>query len=221
MPIAKRNKRDLLQREISVTYKTAWRMLQKIREAMKNEDDDNDKGMLSGLVEVDECYIGGSAENKHMLERIKARGIFEKMIVLGMVQRDGGVKAVKIDNTKSKTLIAEINKNIKEGSIVITDEHKGYYSMGNNYNHQCVNHSQGEYVKEHSFESREKGYTKFKVHTNTIEGFWATLKRGINGIYHHISNKYANNYIAEFCFRYNNRDNKDIFDLVLQRSIMI
>ena len=133
------------------------------------------------------------------------------MIILGMVERNGNVKVFKIDDTKSKTLINEINKNIKEGSVAITDEHKGYHSMKNNYNHQCVNHSQGEYVKEHSQESRENGYSKFKVHTNTIEGFWATLKRGVFGIYHHISNKYAENYIAEFCFRFNKKMNENVF----------
>jgi transposase-like protein len=176
-----------LKKEIGVTYKTAWRMLQKIREAMGNDDNDSE----GGFVEVDECYIGGKAENKHMYERIKA-----------------------------KTLINEINKNIKEGSIVITDEHKGYHSVSSDYQHCKVNHSQDEYSREESFENREKGYTKFKVHTNTIESFWATLKRGIYGISHYISNKYNENYIAEFCFRYNNRMNENVFDLVLSKSIL-
>ncbi len=211
-----------LKREIVVTYKTAWRILQKIREAMKNEDDnDSNGGLLSGFVEVDECYIGGKAENKHMHERIKAKGIFEKMIILGMVERNGSIKAMKIDDTKAKTLINEINKNIKDGSVVITDEHRGYHSMSREYNHHRVNHSQGQYSREHTQETREEGLKKFKVHTNTIEGFWATLKRGVFGIYHHISNKYAENYISEFCFRYNNRNNVNVFDLVLRKSILV
>ena len=156
-----------------------------------------------------------------MNDRIKAKGICEKMIILGMIEREGNIKVIKIDDTKAKTLINEINKNIKDGSVVITDEHRGYHSMSSSYNHHRVNHSQGKYVKEHSFESREKGYTKFKVHTNAIEGFCATLKRGVFGIYHHISNKYAENYISEFCFRYNNRNNVNVFDLVLSKSILV
>jgi transposase len=209
-----------LQREIAVTYKTAWRMLHKIREAMSDDDDDISGG-LKGIVECDEVYIGGKAENKHMSKRIVAKGIYEKMVIFGMVERGGSVKALKVNDAKANTLISEINKTIQEGSIVMTDDHKSYHAISNRYNHRRVNHSKNEYVKDGFTNTREEGYETFKIHTNTIEGFWATLKRGVNGIYHHISNKYAQSYINEFAFRYNNRENSNVFDLVLEKSVLM
>jgi transposase-like protein len=209
-----------LQRVIAVTYKTAWRMLHKIREAMSDDDDDISGG-LKGIVECDEVYIGGKAENKHMSKRIVAKGIYEKMVIFGMVERGGSVKALKVNDAKANTLISEINKTIQEGSIVMTDDHKSYHAISNRYNHRRVNHSKSEYVKDGFINTREEGYKTFKIHTNTIEGFWATLKRGVNGIYHHISNKYAQSYINEFAFRYNNRENSNVFDLVLEKSVLM
>ena len=221
-----------LKREIGVTYKTAWRMLHKIREAMKNEkndnnqdnDNNNDNGgfskLLEGIVEIDETYIGGKAENMHTSKRINAKGVFEKLIVMGMIERNGGVKAVKIDDTKANTLLKQIYSNVKQGSLIITDELKGYKQIGLEYNHKCVNHSAGEYSRQENFEDRKEGYKSYKIYTNTIEGFWATLKRGVFGIYHHISCKYAENYINEFCFRYNNRASEMVFERLMRRTII-
>ena len=139
---------------------------------------------------------------------------------MGMIERNGGVKAVKIDDTKANTLLKQIYSNVKQGSLIITDELKGYKQIGLEYNHKCVNHSAGEYSRQENFEDRKEGYKSYKIYTNTIEGFWATLKRGVFGIYHHISCKYAENYINEFCFRYNNRASEMMFERLMRRTIL-
>jgi len=198
-----------LQREIGTTYKTAWRMLHQIRKAMGNKKkDDDDDDFMTGIIEIDETYLGGKAENKHMSKRIAAKGIFEKSVILGMLSRNKEVRAFKIDNAKTNTIYPYILENVAENSQIITDEHKAYYWLQARYRHQSVNHSKGEYKKGDNF------------HTNSLEGFWATMKRGIYGIYHHISSKYTQNYVNEFCFRYNNRGNKGMFDLVLKQAIL-
>jgi transposase-like protein len=169
-----------LQREIGTTYKTAWRMLRQIRLAMGNKkkkgdkkDDDNDDDFMQTIIEIDETYIGGKAENKHISERVAAKGIFKKMIVLGMLERGEEVRAFVLDDAKRDTIMAKIHENVKKGSKIMTDEHKAYYWLYSQYKHQVVNHSKGEYKKGGD------------AHTNSIEGFWSTLKRGVYGIYHH------------------------------------
>ncbi len=199
-----------LQREIGTTYKTAWRMLRQIRLAMgnKKKKDDDDDDFMNTIIEIDETYLGGKAENKHMSERIAAKGIFEKNIVLGMLERDKEVRAFVIDEAKRDIIMAKIHENIAKGSHIITDEHKAYYWLYSQFKHQVVNHSRGEYKKGDN------------AHTNSIEGFWSTLKRGVYGIYHHVSKKHLQHYVNEFAFRYNNRKNKGMFDLVLAQAIL-
>lgn len=204
-----------LQREIGTTYKTAWRMLRQIRLAMGNKkkkgdkkDDDHDDDFMQTVIEIDETYLGGKAENKHMSERVAAKGIFEKNIVLGMLERDKEVRAFVIDDAKRDTIMAKIHENVKKGSQIMTDEHKAYYWLYSQYQHQVVNHSKGQYKK------------GADAHTNSIEGFWSTLKRGVYGIYHHVSKKHLQLYVNEFAFRYNNRKNSGMFDLVLAQAVL-
>ncbi len=201
-----------LQREIGTTYKTAWRMLRQIRLAMgnkkKKKDDDDDNDFMNTIIEIDETYLGGKAENKHMSERIAAKGIFEKNIVLGMLERDKEVRAFVIDDAKRDTIMAKIHENVKKDSKIMTDEHKAYYWLYSQYQHQVVNHSKGEYKK------------GVDAHTNSIEGFWSTLKRGVYGIYHHVSKKHLQLYVNEFAFRYNNRKNSEMFNLVLAQAVL-
>ena len=151
-----------LQREIGTTYKTAWRMLRQIRLAMGNKkkkgdkkDDDHDDDFMQTIIEIDETYLGGKAENKHMSERVAAKGIFEKMIVLGMLERDKEVRAFVIDDAKRDTIMAKIHENVKKGSKIMTDEHKAYYWLYSQYQHQVVNHSKGEFKK--GVEAHTKG----------------------------------------------------------------
>lgn len=199
-----------LQRETGTTYKTAWRMLQQIRKAMgNNKDDDDDDDFMNTVIEMDETYIGGKATNKHMSQRVAAKGKFKKETVLGMLERNKKLRAFVLENgARRDDIFAKILDNIKDGSKIITDEHKAYYWLYTRFNHKAVNHSQGQYVN-------GKGN-----HTNTIEGFWATLKRGVYGIYHHVSKQHLQRYVDEFAFRYNNGGNSSVFDLVLKQAVL-
>lgn len=202
-----------LQREIEVTYKTAWRMLKQIRAAMgnkkkKDDDDDDDNGFMNTIIEIDETYLSGEAKNKHMSERVKAKGFFKKNIILGMLERGKEVRAFVIDKAKRDVIMEKIIENVAENSQIITDEHKAYYWVYTGWKHKVVNHSKGQF-------RNGKG-----VHTNSIEGFWSTLKRGVYGVYHHVSKKHLQGYVNEFAFRYNNRDNEFIFDKLVGATIL-
>lgn len=180
-----------LERQLGVTYKTAWRMAKQIRILMAEET-----GKLSGVIEADETYIGGKTINKHHVNKYKKTGglrSHDQTPVFGMVQRDGFVKAYKVKDNSAKSLHAPIRQNIVSGSLLITDEWRVYKNLGQrNFNHGTVNHGQGEYVV---------GI----FHTNTIENFWSQLKRSINGTYHSVSPKYLDSYVSEFVYRYNHR----------------
>lgn len=196
-----------LKREINVTVKCAWRMLKLLREAMGSDDDDSNF-MLQDIVEMDECYIGGKAINKHMHKRIALKEKDDKAVVFGMLQRGGKVKAFHVDNVKYHTLGKIAIDNIDNKATIMTDEFRAYTMLRNYFaNHKTINHSEGKYVNG-------------DIYTNGIEGFWATMKRGILGIYHHISKKHLQLYINEFCFRYNNRNNASAFDVLLSKTIL-
>ena len=131
-----------------------------------------------------------------------------------MVERDGDIKARMQEKTKlkSKDLKRLVYNHInKELSTLMTDDYKGYSKMDEIINHKIINHSEKQYVK--------IDRNGFKLHTNTIEGFWSLVKRGITGQYHSLCSKYLNRSIDEFCFKYNNRKNKSVFDLLLTKAI--
>jgi transposase-like protein len=190
-----------LSRDLNVTQKTAWFMLQRIRNCFGIENDSND---LANEVEIDETYIGGKNKNRHFDKKIDySTGKDEKTPVFGMVEREGKVVATVVPNTKAETLIPEIIERVK-GHIIYSDQFSSYKSLQRIYDHSFVKHNEGQYVDG-------------RIHTNTIEGFWSLLKRGIFGIYHFTSKKHLQYYVDEFVFRYNTRHNSDSnrFNLLL------
>lgn len=172
---------------LKVTQKTAWFVLQRIRYAVNT---DQFKNPLSNIVETDETYIGGKGKNK------RGRGAENKTPVFGMVERQGDVRAKAVENVKMKTIMPLIQKNIAPGSNIMTDEYNIYNQVKQSYNHQFVKHI-------------AKEYARGDVHTNTIEGFWSHLKRGISAIYVQVSKKHLQKYCDEFSFRYNSRKMQD------------
>lgn len=194
-----------LSRDIDVTQKTAWFMLQRIRNCFGIENNND----LNNTVEMDETYVGGKNKNRHADKKSKnarGRSIKDKTPVFGMVERGGKLNAKVVPDTTCETLTKEAIKYLKD-AIVYTDEWWGYNSMKHLFQHEIVKHKMSEYVREH-------------VYTNTIEGFWSLLKRGIIGIYHFTSKQHLQKYVDEFVFRYNTRHHSERgrFDLLLQNT---
>ena len=184
-----------LAKDISVSQPTAWFMLQRIREVMKN--DNNNK--FDGTTEIDEAYLGGSETNKHADKKNKT----EKTCIIGLVNRDTKqVKAYKVSSNEKDNLLPKIYLNCKDKSNIFTDSYNGYDDLKKYYNHEFVKHCAGEYNRD---KKDNQGRTAYKINTNSIEGFWSQLKRGIYGVYHWASNKHIQRYVNEFAFRYNTR----------------
>jgi transposase len=176
-----------LERELGVTYKTAWRMAKLIRQDLMGQDNEP----LDGEVEVDETYIGG---RRRGVRGRPATGDPKKKAVLGMVQRKGRVAAVTVPNAKRATVMPHVRQRVLPKSVVYTDELKSYNRLKRSgYYHKRIHHA-------------EKVYVSGDVHTNTIEGFWSLMKRGINGVYHAVSAKHLQGYLNEYTFRYNHRE---------------
>lgn len=192
-----------LSRDLDITQKSAWFMLQRIRKCFGIENNNE----LDNEVEADETYIGGKNKNRHSDKKIEGsqgRSSKDKTPVVGMVERGGKVNAKKVENVKQATLCREIIQNVKESAKLYTDEWLGYKGLERIYDHSIVKHNQSQYVVG-------------RVHTNTIEGFWSILKRGIVGIYHFTSKKHLQMYVDEFVFRYNTRNTttQNRFNLLL------
>jgi transposase len=187
-----------LQRQLSVNYKTAWRMGHKIREYLGFVDGD---APLSGHIEADETMVGGKRGGGK-----RGRGAPGKTVVFGMLERQGGVMTRIVQNVRRATLEPHIIANVKKGSTVSTDELKSYAKLARHgYEHGSVNHGAEEWVN---------GIH----HTQGIEGFWSIIKRSIHGTHVHVSRKHLAKYLAEFEFRWNLRDDPvSMFPLLLKR----
>ena len=179
-----------LSKELGITQKSAWFLLQRLREALGKDDDDQGGGFLSGIIEADETYIGGKEANKHESKKLKAgRGAVGKMAVMGMRERGGKVRAHALRNTTASAIQSAVKDAVAPGSVLCTDEHASYRGMAE-YLHLSVNHS-------------AKQFVDGMAHTNGIESVWAVLKRGFYGIYHSFSQKHLQRYINEFAYRLN------------------
>jgi transposase-like protein len=175
-----------LQREIGVTYKTAWRMFNKIRDMLYQPP-----VKKKGTFEADETYLGARRPGK------VGRGAKNKSIIFGIVNRNGRLICKKITNVKANTLIPLIEENVTPEAIIYTDEFPSYKKLSElGYTHEFIHHL-------------NKIYVINDVHINSIEGFWSLFKRGINGVYHSVSKKHLQKYINEYVFRYNNRNNNN------------
>jgi transposase-like protein len=186
-----------LHRTLGVTYKTAWFMAHRIRFAMTQEPVEN---MLEGTIEADETYIGGKEKNKHANKRTKGnqgRSEKTKTPVFALVERGGELRARKIDHVSAKTLKAELRKHVSKSATIMTDKYTVYNGLDNEFaGHGVVDHGTGEYVNG-------------DVHTNTVEGWFSLLKRGVMGTFHHVSEQHLDRYVDEFVFRYNRREVAD------------
>ena len=180
-----------LERQLGVTYKTAWRMAHQIRKLM-----DQPTTLMKGVIEADETFIGGLAKNMHENKRKTRTGGSDKTVVAGVMERGGDVRATVVTDTKAVSILPQIVASVAKGATVCTDESASYsLTQYLGYTHATVNHGAGEFVKA-------------RVHTNSIEGFWSQLKRSINGTFHQVSKIHLQSYVNEFCYRYNRR--KDV-----------
>jgi transposase-like protein len=184
-------------RHLGVTQKSAWFMNHRVRMALHSGSIEK----ASGHVEADETFIGGKARNMHIAERkrrITGTGGKDKTAVLGIVERGGKVRTVVVDNRKKKTLQAEVRKHVEAGSALYTDFLLSYDGLEGEYAHKVIDHA--------------VAYVDGNVHTNTIENFWALLKRGISGTYVSVEPFHLFRYLDEQAYRYNNRKEMSDYD---------
>jgi transposase-like protein len=197
-----------LGRDLGISQASAWFVLHRIRVMLQ----DKEPTLLSGTVQVDECFVGAPTINKHkkkVLRDSDGAVISTKRPVFGAVETNGKVFIRSVDAATKENIIPLLEKHIEKGSFMVSDESTIYTNFKQNkkYSHARVNHSIGEYVRD--------GF-----HTNGIENVWSLFKRGLNGIYHQVTHKHLDAYCVEFAFRYNSRELKDVerWNLALTQS---
>jgi transposase-like protein len=183
-----------MHRMLGISYKSTWFMLHRLREAMRPAKYPGPLGGKFKIVEVDESYIGGKATNR------KSRKVREKQAIVALVQRGADVRTFPIRKVNSRTLNSLLRRQVSKKSYLMTDDSNIYPKIGKKFTrHFAVNHSIEEYVRG-------------DAHVNTAENYFSILKRGINGVYHHVSHEHLPMYLAEFDFRYNARSGLGVSD---------
>jgi transposase len=198
-----------LERELGVTYKTAWRMFNLIRNRLMTQDY---QGPLSGEVEADETFVGGKPRQSYR-NRVAARGWNmqtaywdRKSIVFGAVQRGGKIRAEVISTSRGHVVRNKVREYVLPASIVYTDDFHAYRKLSGKYTHRRINPS-------------ARVYVDGDVHTQTIEGFFSLFKNGVRGVYHSVSKKWLQGYVNEYVWRYNHRDDGEVmFKTLLLRA---
>jgi transposase-like protein len=181
-----------ISRMIGVTYKTAWFLCHRIRESLRETSPDPIGG-AGKFVEADETYVGGKEKNKHANKRNHVRGASQKEAVVALVERGGKVRGYHVADVNTKNLRPILTAQIDAATHLVTDKTWVYKSAGKHFaDYSAVNHGIGEYVRG-------------ELHTNTVEGYFSVLKRGIVGTFHHVSSQHLKRYVGEFDFRYNSR----------------
>ena len=186
-----------IERSVGITYKSAWFLCHRIRHAMGDPDVQE---MLTGIVEVDETYVGGKVRNRFGRKRgtgTRGRGAEKKTPVVTLIERDGRVKAFTVPNVGKGTLRRLIRENVEITADIMTDKFQSYSGLDKHFkSHQTVDHA--------------KTYVRGIVHTNFAESYFSLFKRGIMGAFHHISEGHMDRYLAEFNFRWNSRKMGDV-----------
>ncbi|MBC6438988.1 MAG: IS1595 family transposase [Rhodospirillales bacterium] len=199
-----------LHRDLEISYTSAWHLAHRLREAFAGDA----AAPFHGPAETDETYMGGKRKNMSKAKRAElkeegaGRGTVGKTIVAGVKDRETGqIVARKVPGTDKPTLQAFVRENVEEGATFYTDEHGAYTGMPE-YDHEAVNHSVGEYVRD-------------MAHTNGIASFWSMLKRGYQGTFHHFSEKHMDRYIGEFAGRHNIReaDTEDMMAAIARQGV--
>jgi len=187
-----------LSRMLDVSYKSTWFMMHRIREAMREGHFPGALGGEGKFVEADETYVGGKETNKHRSKRnSKNIGGMGKEIVFALVERNGRVRSHHVASVSAKTLRPILVSQLHPKTLLMTDDAGQYRHMSKDFTHETVNHGIGEYVRG-------------EAHTNTVEGYFSILKRGLVGTYHHVSPAHLKRYVGEFDFRYNTRGMTDM-----------
>jgi transposase-like protein len=196
-----------LAKDLTITQKSAWFVLHRLRYAFEHPAFKEIMGGGSGIAEADESYFGGKVNNMHVAKRKTIKNSMSPMIktpVFGVLERGGNVSAQVVNNVRRETILPILAGKLEKKSVLFTDQSHIYTPLKSYYNHQTINHEQNQYANN-------------ICHTNTIEGFWSLLKRGVYGIYHHVSPEHLQSYVDEFTLRYNTRKQTTCnrFDLIL------
>ena len=180
-----------LAKDVGIIQRSSWFVMHRIREMFREDN----VIQFKGEIEADETYVGGKAENKHRSKRVKGaqgRSMKVKTPVMGIIERGGRIVTFPVTSLSSAAIIPVLTKYVTPDSTIYSDEWSGYKDVHRSFHHEVIKHKKDEFVRG-------------RAHTNTIEGYWSLLKRGIYGIYHQTSSKHLHRYCVEFSFRYNTR----------------